>query len=199
MGGMCSIKRPRDRIIETARNLFRKHGLKGIGVEAIADAAETNKMTLYRHFGSKDELIAACLRDAAITAEQAWDDLEKRHPGQPLAQLHTWVRLGAECVLSEGRGCDLANAAVELPEGEHPARRVIEEFKIRQRNRLAQLCRSAGVRDPELLADTLSLLLEGARVNRQSVGIGGPCAHFVPVAEGVIASFLEKPVTADQP
>jgi hypothetical protein len=69
-------------------------------------------------------------------------------------------------------------------------RRVIEEFKTAQRNRLAALCAAAGANQPDLLADTLSLLLEGARVSRQSVGPEGPCAGFVRSAEAVIASFM---------
>ena len=198
MDDPCAAKaRPRDRIVDTASGLFRKHGIRGIGVDAIAEAAGTNKMTLYRHFGSKDELIAECLRDVASRAEAVWTEFETTYPGDPLAQLHAWVRLGAACVFTEGRGCDLANAAVELPEGDHPARRVIEDFKKAQRNRLAALCRATGVAQPDLLADTLSLLLEGARVNRQSVGLDGPCARFVGMGEAIIASFAGKP--APQP
>ena len=84
--------RPRDRIVGTACDLFRKHGIKGIGVDAIVEAASTNKMTLYRHFRSKDELIAACMRDQAERAEAWWTGLEEAHPGDPLAQLHGWAR-----------------------------------------------------------------------------------------------------------
>jgi len=190
MEDVCATRgRPRDRIVDTACDLFRKHGLRGIGVDAIAEAAGTNKMTLYRHFGSKDVLIVECLRGVASRAEAMWAGLETKYPNDPLAQLHAWVRLGAECVFSEGRGCDLANAAIELPEGDHPARRVIEDFKTAQRNRLAALCRAAGVEQADLLADTLSLLLEGARVSRQSVGIEGPSARFVRMGEAIIASF----------
>jgi AcrR family transcriptional regulator len=162
-------------------------------VDAIAEAADTNKMTLYRHFGSKDELIAECLRDVARDVEDMWKQVQATHPGNPLAQLHAWIRCGAECANSDdGRGCDMANAAVELAESDHPARHVIEEFKRQQRDRLAQLARDAGIKDAELLADTLVLLLEGARVSRQSVGAEGPCAKFVTSAEAVIASFLHK-------
>ena len=99
------------------------------------------------------------------------------------------MRRGAECVLTDGRGCDLANAAVELTEANHPARRLIEDFKPSHRNRLAGLCRAAGVSRPELLADTLTLLLEGARVSRQSVGAEGPSGRFVRMSEAVIAVF----------
>jgi AcrR family transcriptional regulator len=166
---VASLK-PRERIISTARDLFRKHGIRGIGVDAIADMAGTNKMTLYRHFGSKDDLVVACLRDVARDAEAIWDGFEAAHPDDPLAQLHAWVRCGAECAGGDGRGCDMANVAVELAESDHPARYVIEAFKTAQRDRLARLCRDAGIAKADLLADTLSLLLEGARVSRQSAG-----------------------------
>jgi len=183
--------KPRERIISTARDLFRRHGIRGIGVDAIAEAAGTNKMTLYRHFGSKDELVAECLRDVAREVEQIWSEVEAAHPGNPLAQLHAWIRVGADCANSnDGRGCDMANAAVELADTDHPARQVIEEFKRKQRDRLARLAHEAGITESELLADTLVLLLEGARVSRQSVGAEGPCAHFITSAEAVIASFL---------
>jgi AcrR family transcriptional regulator len=181
--------KPRERIISTARDLFRKHGIRGIGVDAIADVAGTNKMTLYRHFGSKDDLVIACLREVARDAEAIWDGFEAAHPDDPLAQLHAWVRCGAECALGDGRGCDMVNAAVELAESDHPARCVIEAFKTAQRDRLAKLCRSAGIAKADLLADALSLLLEGARVSRQSAGVEGPCARFIAIGEAVIAGF----------
>lgn len=184
--------RPRERIIKTARELFRRHGMRGVGVDAIAGQAGTNKMTLYRHFGSKDDLIVACLRDVAAENDQIWADLEKVHPGDPLAQLHAWLRVGAECAVGDSRGCDMANAAVELAEIDHPARHVIEEFKTAHRNRLAALCRDAGIAKAELLADSLWLLLEGARVSSQSVGLAGPSAHFIAIGEAMIAAFAQQ-------
>jgi AcrR family transcriptional regulator len=181
--------KPRDRIVSTARDLFRKHGIRGIGVDAIAEVAGTNKMTLYRHFGSKDELVVACLRDVGREVEALWQGVEATYPGDPLAQLSAWIRLGAECAGGDGRGCDMANAAVELAEINHPARNVIEEFKTAQRDRLAQLCRDAGIAKADLLADALSLLVEGARVSRQTAGVEGPCARFITIGEAVVAAF----------
>src|ERR1700744_223048 len=61
---VCPGMRPRERIVVKARDLFHQPGIRGIGVDAIAEAAGTNKMTLYRHFGSKDELIVECLQKA---------------------------------------------------------------------------------------------------------------------------------------
>ena len=54
---------PRERILAVARELFYRRGIHAVGVDAIAEAAGTNKMTLYRHFASKDALVAACLRE----------------------------------------------------------------------------------------------------------------------------------------
>lgn len=191
--------RPRERIIKTARELFRRHGMRGIGVDAIAEQAGTNKMTLYRHFGSKDDLIVACLRDVAVESDQMWVDLETAYPGDYLTQLHAWLRECTECVVGDSRGCDMANAAVELAEIDHPARHVIEEFKTEHRNRLAKLCHDAGIAKPDLLADSLWLLLEGARVSNQSVGAAGPSAHFIAIGEAMIAAFAQQTPAKHKP
>jgi len=185
-------RRPRERILSAARDLFHRHGIRGVGVETIADAAGTNKMTLYRHFDSKDDLIVAYLRVIASDAETMWQDMEREHPGDMSAQLKSWLARAAESVTADGRGCDLANAAAELTEEGHPARRLIEELKTKQRDRLAALCRAAGITQPEVLADTLTLLLEGARVSRQAAGSKGPSAKFISTAETVIDSFKLK-------
>ncbi len=90
------------------------------------------------------------------------------------------------------RGCALANAAVELPEKAHPARRVIEEHKNAQRAKLVDLCRTAGLSEPELLADELYLLLEGARVTAQSIGPEGLGERLKRMGEAVIAMHAKQ-------
>src|SRR5438309_1045854 len=117
---------PRARILAAAGDLFYRHGIRAVGVDAIAEAAGTNKMTLYRHFTSKDELVAEYLRQSAREADRCWECFEQAHPGQPLAQVRAWLSEMADHLLDE-RGCPLANAAVELPDKSHPARAVIEE------------------------------------------------------------------------
>src|SRR5215471_12814619 len=82
---------PRARILAVARELFYRDGIRAVGVDAIAEAAGTNKMTLYRHFASKDELVADYLRECARLAANNWDRLEAEHPGDPLAQLRGWI------------------------------------------------------------------------------------------------------------
>src|SRR6202048_2025368 len=81
----------RERILSTAVEVFYRHGMRAVGVDAIAEAAGTNKMTLYRHFASKDELVAEYLRQSARIADAAWDKLEAAHPGDALAQLRAWL------------------------------------------------------------------------------------------------------------
>src|SRR5579862_7226112 len=114
---------PRARILAAAGELFYRHGIRAVGVEAIAEAAGTNKMTLYRHFTSKDELVAEYLRQTAQTADGCWDRFAQAHPGDTLAQLNAWLEEMAHHLAAPGeRGCALANAAIELPEKDHPAR-----------------------------------------------------------------------------
>ena len=146
-------------------------------------------MTLYRHFASKDELVAEYLRCLAEKAKSSWDLHDADHPGDSPAQLRAWLKdMAAHVASGDERGCPLANAAVELPDKDHPARRVIEAFKTAQRERLIRLCAAAGLAEPELLADELFLLLEGARVSVQSVGPEGPGARFVRMAKTTIAN-----------
>jgi len=64
---------PRERILTAARDLFYRHGIRAVGVEAVAEAAGTNKMTLYRHFPSKNDLIVECLRRFGKGTEALWD------------------------------------------------------------------------------------------------------------------------------
>jgi AcrR family transcriptional regulator len=180
---------PRARILAAAGELFYRHGIRGVGVEAIAEAAGTNKMTLYRHFASKDELVAEYLRQSAALADRCWDRFAQAYPGDPLSQLRVWLdEMADHLANADDRGCALANAAIELPEKDHPARRVIEECKTAQRARLAALCRQAGLSNPEMLADELNLLLEGARVTAQSVGADGLGARLVRMGEAMIAA-----------
>lgn len=180
---------PRARILKAACELFYQHGIHTVSVDTVADAAGTNKTTLYRHFASKDELVAECLREYGRELETAWVEIERSHAGRPKEQLLAWLRFIAEFKLgTTERGCAFANAAVELRESNHPARRVIEESKSRHRDLIIELCRKAGLRDPELLADELFLLSEGARVTMQSLGPRGPAERLAEMFQTLVAA-----------
>jgi AcrR family transcriptional regulator len=184
---------PRERILAAAGDLFYRNGIRAVGVDSIAEAAGTNKMTLYRHFASKDELVAEYLRQCAKGEASSWDKLAARHPGDALAQLRAWLKdMSGHVVNRDERGCPLVNAAVELPEKDHPARRVIEQCKCATRERVIALCRAAGLNEPELLADELSIMLEGARVTAQSMGIDGLAARLKRMGDALIAAHTPK-------
>jgi AcrR family transcriptional regulator len=192
------LTRPRDRIVGAARDLFHKQGYRGVGVDAIAEAAGTNKMTLYRHFDSKDDLIVECLRTAIAEGRAYCAEIEKRHPDDRNAQLGEWIKVAAEFIDSDCRGCDLSNAAVELADDGHPAHRVIEDFKQEHRNWLAAICADAGIARSELLADVLTTLLEGARIARQSARRERPPVDFALMAIAIVQSFKEAGLSSSR-
>lgn len=184
---------PRERLLTVADDLFHRFGIRGVGVEAIAEAASTNKMTLYRHFGSKDELITEWLRRVADLDYAQWEGLEDAHPGDARAQLLAWIAAVENWLATSGeRGCLYANSLAELPEYEHPARAVIKEHQARQRDRLADLLLKASISSPEMIADELFFIAEGAKVSAHGNGMEHVAARFGRVARGVFAAAQDR-------
>ena len=174
----------RERILVAAGDLFHKQGIRGVGVEAIAEAAQTNKMTLYRHFDSKDELITEWVRGIVAHKEEDWKDLNARHRGDPEGQLKDWSRrTAAKLRAMEERGSALGNAFAELPDPNHPARRVIQEYKLREHKRVVRLCKAAGFPDPAFSANLFTMMLEGAHSCGTCVGMRQIGEHLVQVVD----------------
>jgi AcrR family transcriptional regulator len=184
---------PRERILDAARDLFYSRGIRSVSVDEIAAAAQTNKMTLYRHFESKDRLVAEYLKSLCAWSDADFDEHMRPHTGDPCGQLRAWVeRVGQRLAETDDRGCAMANAAVEIPEKDHPARSVIEDYKACQCDRLVKLCSDAGFEEPERLAEEIFLLYEGACVNVQSVGRAGPAKRFPDMVCALIKSRPRK-------
>ena len=179
---------PRERILAAAKELFYARGIRAVSVDAIAEAADTNKMTLYRHFESKDVLVAEYLKGIGREFEGQWIAIEKAHAGDAHRHLRAWIDQLAAGHGEDDRGCPFANAAVELPEKDHPARAVIEKTKTAHRNKLAELCRAANYRDPEGLANQIALMLEGARIDMQC---GAVCSFHRGVFD-MIRTLIEN-------
>ncbi len=155
----------RDALLDTAEGLFARHGYRAVGIDAVLAAAGVAKMTLYKHFRSKEELIAAVLerRGNAIAA-----GLAKRiaaapeDPGARLLAVFDWLE---QAVRSPAfHGCLFIKAASEYPAAEDLPRQAAEAFKQGCRDLLEGLCRDLAVADPEGLARQLQLLFEGALV-----------------------------------
>ncbi|HEX6052643.1 MAG TPA: helix-turn-helix domain-containing protein [Gemmatimonadaceae bacterium] len=189
---MCSARvpaPPRQRILDAADELFRRVGIRGVGVEAIAEAAGTNKMTLYRHFASKDELVAEWVRGIVAQKEAEWDEIAAKHPGDPAAQLVDWSRRVAKRFAEmEERGSTLGNALAELPEPDHPARQVIDAHRVREHERIRRVCREAAFPEPELAADQFYMLLEGAKACVHCIGLTRVGEHLMRSVDALIAA-----------
>lgn len=182
-----SVLPPRERIIEAAQSLFYREGIRGIGVEAIASAANTNKMALYRHFETKDDLVTYWLTSVAQEYEKMWDQWENLYPGDPASQLKALVQSVVQRLRTEGnRGCALANSLAELPDERHPARVVIDRHKNAQLRRIQTLCGEAGLENPEHCAMVLHLCFEGAQVAAQSLGADRVAAHLETLVEAML-------------
>lgn len=177
----------RDRIFDAARELFYRQGIRGVGVDGIAQEAGATKMSLYRAFPGKDELVAACLRQSEREAWQWWDEVVAPHQGDPRAALVALFEAQARKQKAPGdRGCPIANAAVELTDEAHPAQAVVRDYNREKRQRLRALCRSLGARDPDTLADSLHLLMDGACVSRLTLGANGPAGALTAAATALI-------------
>jgi len=184
---------PRQRILDAADDLFRRYGIRGVGVEAIAEAADTNKMTLYRHFASKDDLVAEWVRGIVGEKEAEWDDIAAQHPDDAQAQLVDWSRRVAKKFAEmEERGSTLANALAELPEPDHPARRVIDAHRVREHERIRRVCREAGFPEPELAADQFYFLLEGAKACVQCIGLRRVGEHLMRSVDALVAAHRAR-------
>ena len=182
--------RVRDRIMRTATEQFYQRGIRAVGVDTIAHEAGTNKMSFYRSFASKDELVAEYLREEERDAWSAWDERAAAHSGNPRAQVEALfdmlVTSACEC---DSRGCALANAAVEITEPGHPARPVIEKFKAEMRRRFRELANEMKARDSDGLGDALMLLWEGTYLSRVTLGREGPVQGAANAARALITAY----------
>ncbi|KAA0595968.1 AcrR family transcriptional regulator [Azospirillum lipoferum] len=178
---------PRERILDAAEDLFFNLGIRRVTVEDVATKAETTKAAVYRHFGSKENLIAEWIR--IVTAQYAaiLDDLEKTYPGDPRAQLYGWAKHIADTLATTShRGCPFINSIAELPDPNDPVRLLIEAHKKRQAQRVAVLCEGAGIPDPEAAAVEISFMLEGAQISTQNNSIPNAGQHVMRIISEIL-------------
>jgi AcrR family transcriptional regulator len=158
----------RTRILETARTLFYQRGVRAVGVDLVVEKAGVAKTSLYRHFGTKDDLIAAFLKREDEDFWGTWDRVAGQHFDDAAAELDAhlgWI--GERVARPNYRGCPQINVAAEFPEIDHPARKVAAAHKRQMRLRLKGIAERLGVARPEELAGQLSLLINGAFVSSQ--------------------------------
>ncbi len=186
--------RAADRIRRSARELFYHQGIRAVGVDAIVAEAGVTKPSLYRTFASKDELAATYLRDYEVEFWRRFDASVQAHPDDPRAQILDYFTGLADRAANtpEYRGCGLTNACIEYPERDHPARLVSVANKRKVRERLIDMARRMGARDPEMLGGGLQLLMEGAYASSQLLEAGGPTQHLAAAAACLIDACVDK-------
>ena len=149
-----------EHLLRAAQELFYREGVRSVGVEAVVELAGVNKMSLYRQFSSKDDLILAYLARMDACFFERVDASLAKHPGDPKAQLiQYFVDLAERATQKDYRGCPFVNVAAEFPDASHPARERVAQNKEQLMKRLVALCEAAGARDPKALADSLALVI----------------------------------------
>jgi AcrR family transcriptional regulator len=182
--------RTRRRLLDAARELFYEEGICATGVSALAEKAGVTKMTLYAHFPSKEDLVAAYLEDS----DRCWQAfLEEKLSGyeDPCDRLLAVCDAYREYFTArEMRGCAFVNCAAEFPDPDHPVRRVIRRHKAGVRDRIRSLAAEAGAEDAATLAERLFVVLEGAYVTGALEGETGVLdrsrAFFVELVEATV-------------
>ncbi len=167
----------RDRILRTASALFYQRGVRAVGVDLVVEEAGVAKTSLYRHFRTKDDLIAAFLQGEDEDFWNFWNCVTELHKTDPVAELEAhldWI--GERVGRPNYRGCPQLNVAAEFPDSDHPARRIASAHKQELRRRLKGIAERLRVKRPDELAGQLSLFINGAFVSSQvfSPGEAGP-------------------------
>jgi AcrR family transcriptional regulator len=176
----------RERIMETAQRLFYRDGFRAVGIDTIIAEAGVAKMSLYRHFPSKDDLIVAHLEESN---RQYWEWLDGAVADidDPLDKLVGMFAAIEKLTTSpECLGCTFQGTAAEFPDHDYPGHQVALAHKRTVRDRFAQLAAEAGLRRPEELADQLLLLMDGAWVAARMYGPDNPAAGLTDAARTLI-------------
>ena len=181
----------RERILETADDLFYREGIHAVGIDTIIEKSGVAKMSLYRSFASKDELVAAYLEARGQRYWQWWDGVMALNPSQPRRQLRDlFEAIAVRARRPEFRGCAILKAAAEFPEDGCRARVVALAHKKELRKRLLRLCGTIGARQPDVLSNQLLMLIEGAYSTAGILGRRDAVKATAKAAEALIDSAI---------
>ncbi len=165
----------RQRILETADRLFYAEGVRAVGIDRIIAEAEVAKMSLYKHFPSKDDLILAVLKFREEKILEFFGAAMERHAKRTNDKLRAFFAALKEWFESPGfRGCAFQNAAVELADPAHAATKFVRDHKRRFSAFLMGLVEESLGKKAAKIAPAVGLLVEGAIVT--AVIQGSPAA-----------------------
>jgi len=189
-----SLSRPRaiaahQRLIETALRLFHRDGFHASGIDRILAEAEVSKMTLYKHFPSKDDLILAVLEERDRRFRDWLKAEVEGRAEEPKRRLEILFEVLGDWVCGpDFHGCLFINATAEYGEATSPVRQAAAAHKARLRDWLLTLTQATGIAAPEQLAEDLLLLKEGLIVSAQVSGPTAALATAQRLARQVIAA-----------
>jgi AcrR family transcriptional regulator len=181
----------RDKILTTATDLFYKQGIRAVGVDLVVEKAGVAKTSLYRHFGTKDDLVVAFLQRMDQEFWQTWDRVTAQHADDARAELHAQLAwIGERAGQPDYRGCPQLNIAAEFPEVEHPARKLATAHKRELRRRLKVIAERLHCAAPDALAGQLAVLINGAFVSTPLYEPGEATRLLQRAADALIAAHV---------
>lgn len=177
----------KEHILQTASALFYSQGIKATGVDTIVKAAGTTKMSLYKYFPSKDDLILAHLQKSGIQMRRQIINAIESKATEPKQQLLAVFDVFEELLMTpEFRGCPFINASAEFAEEANPVQQASAEFYDGFHKLLADLARQADIENPELVTKQLLMLIAGAIVTEQMQRQSGAMATARQAAERLL-------------
>ena len=155
----------RERILRTADRLFYDEGIHAVGIQRIVAEAAVTRVTLYRHFPSKDELISAYLERRAAYDRDQIDAIMATYADDPRGGLEVMATaLTRDDFGALRRGCPFINSSAEFT-GSHVARVQAREHRQWVTERVEELLRRVDHRDPTTTAAQLMMVRTGAVVS----------------------------------
>jgi AcrR family transcriptional regulator len=179
----------RERILDSAERLFYAQGIQRVGVDAVVAAAGVSKRTLYKHFHSRDQLVAATLERRAV-----WQPPREASAGAPLDEiLGVFQRLQRWFGSGRFRGCPFSNAIAELGgDPAHPALAVARGVKERHTAWFESQLRLLQVADAAWTAMQLSILVEGALASAMQHSVDAEAVQVARAAEAAARALLHS-------
>lgn len=178
----------RQQLLDTAAELFYRDGYRAVGVDTLSAKSCVGKMTLYRHFATKEELIVAYLERSNA---QFWEWFEEataaaKKPEDKIIAFFHAVEIRVQD--PDCHGCPFLNAVVEFPDLRHPGHQMALANRDAVRARFRELAAQAELPDPDRLADHLLLLMDGAFIAARLYGPQNPGAQV----SAAVQRLLEK-------
>ncbi|WP_240670460.1 TetR/AcrR family transcriptional regulator [Actinoplanes solisilvae] len=155
----------RELILQAAAVLFYAQGIRAVSADKIITKVGITKVTFYRHFPGKDDLVVAYLERRAQSERDAIEGARRSSPGDPAGALRLIAEgIGVESCAPGFRGCPFINAAAEYADAGHPVREVVASHRRWFKATIEQILHEIGVADVSGVADQLVILRDGAMV-----------------------------------